>query len=592
MNMYGQYVGPDGAVWDPIKEEYETGPSASQIHEAKNRKASAAAAASAAACEHNCGPQCQQSCQYTPEKSAIYHKINAAYKSALSHSGVAERNGRWYNGTYEKIFDDGIQFGDWVYYTKDGDILSSEIYRKGIPVQNHAYYPNGKAACVMSFNPKTDVFRMILFDPIGNRVFTGCRTLSLPSARGSFELLQEWHPTGHLLSEAPVFRVHDYASHSLFTKGDTGFGVKRVWHINGSPKSEEFLFEHKTLFSRKWNGKGEIICKWECNGSKYSELRGDSYGYILNGHEYKNIEWNGNTYPVRPQLSYYKPEDKKSFVSYRIMGKWLVKTCFVDDKLMDLHYLETNVIKYGFDANVTPTNMKSFRVYNGNTYVEYSCINGLVHGMVTMYDGRMIKSVITYNSSAKAISSSLPVKMVKIMDHNYLQPINGILDGVSKQYVKGSLVSLDTYVSGYKNGDCTTWIADTSIVSNWKYDVLLSRIHYKGKKIIKREIVSGTSTEITDENNGIIVNRYFLVNGRLQGKHTAYYPDGSVKSTTMYLNGVRNGPENMYLNNGNVVSVKEFINGLVMLEKAINNVGKVIKTRQYKAGKPMAWQHT
>jgi antitoxin component YwqK of YwqJK toxin-antitoxin module len=232
---------------------------------------------------HICGDMCSKLCIYTPEKSDIYYKIKAAHEEIIDGIVVQEDSGIFPDGTmYEKCFKEGIQIGDWLYYSKNGKILSSESYRKDVPIYNHAYYPNGKIACMMKYDHKTGVCIMYLFTPHGDKIKTDRDMISLDPSRGLFKLVRTWHSNGHLHTETPTYIAYNYLKPNINSnKGDTTWGVHREWYPNGQLKEESFISncENNILFTRTWDKNSKCSCEWNCMGNNYTELGDGSYRF-------------------------------------------------------------------------------------------------------------------------------------------------------------------------------------------------------------------------------------------------------------------------------------------------------------------------
>jgi antitoxin component YwqK of YwqJK toxin-antitoxin module len=238
-------------------------------------------------------------CNVTPKKSDIYYKIKSAHDDIVTDVDVDvhECSGILPNGTiYEKYFKEGVQKGDWAYYSKNGETISAELYRKNIPVYNHAYYPNGKIACMMVYNHTNSVCTMTLFTPRGFKVTTVCNIIPLKKSNMIFKIVRTWHDNGHLHTELPMHIVHTYSNNSDDHSGGdtTSCGVHREWYHNGQLKKESFVTSCATnkLFTRTWNDAGACTCEWSWMGNTYKEYNNSEesgYTYTLNGKKITEI---------------------------------------------------------------------------------------------------------------------------------------------------------------------------------------------------------------------------------------------------------------------------------------------------------------
>lgn len=582
--------------YDVISEQYEVSVCQGLVEERdakqKNQNISASMTASeeSPTChskrqDHVCGSPCKRECKYTPKKSAIYHKINAAYCDSIENPGITLRNGTCqYDITYEKMFEDGIQSGDWIYYSKGKDILSSEIYRKGIPIQNHAYYPNGKIACVMTYDTKTYYFRMLMFDPAGTRVFAGRRKLELSKSRGTFELHQVWHPSGHMESESPMYQNHNFLEKMPFKEGQILYGVRRKWHSDGRPESEIFVFNSKNLFSRRWSKTGEITCHWMRGVNEYKECPGPGYNFVLNGVAYNTIEWKGNSYMSLPINT-----DNTANAYYRVTNNVLIKTCSVNGEVLDMFCFEPGKIKYAINHTqntISSTHIKKIYVYKTNDeYLEYQCVNGYIYGKFTNYVDGNVES--TFVLGAPVVDKLAPAVKTEIIS---LPLLYGVLNGVKKTYSNGKLIQSDTYYNGYKNGKSVKYIGRIQIIYMYKNDVEIRQEHYENNKCFKEIRINKNVTETIWYENSEIKSRTFTSGGKLNGIATNYSSNGSVRVT--YVNDQKHGSETTYSIEGNVTHIAEYYYDVLQSESIINNIGKVFKFRKCVNGEAGEWEYT
>ena len=533
---------------------------------------------------HVCNDQCKIQCRYTPEKSAIYYKSIAAYEEALGDKiGDVEKHGTVQGLTYEKIFHNGLQNGDWAYYYPSGCIASSEVYRDGIPVQNYSYYHTGQIACAMTYNVKTKMYTISVFDIAGNRVFHETRYLRVTKTRGEYELVRRWHPNGHLKHEKPSFIIHNYTHSKIFQEdGKEMYGVSRKWGSDGELISEKFMGKD-VVYECNW---ADGVChrKWSHDGDVYSSV-GDTY--TLNNIKHYNFLWKGK----------HCHGESSHNQQHEVSGEYLIVrspdgTCayYSDpDTIVCLFNGEpsrcTQIIfndsdvSHTFDVDPLTYN-RTAKHYKFNHITDPENIR-FVTGTWDVVTGTCIVS--TQYTSAANTDLNIYNYAVHIKDiaglHLYGIPhivttqIDDVVVSVVK-YDNGVLVSIkeirdDTIT-------ITSYGGNEEIVQKFtKDDVLINQCTYRNKKKHGIEIIC---------KNGVIVERNSYRHGNLDSKCSEYYKTGEnlLKMTAEYSNNKLHGCQSSY-------SQSEVLTGTVMYkmgkkhgtEKMYNATGAITKTREW-----------
>ena len=155
-------------------------------------------------------------------------------------------NGKPYR-TYSTL--KGDYDGDFKEWNKDGQLVEASKYSKGRVITRTRYYLNGKPKQELTVDPKTGVITAREFYDTGIQKQTGtyqpCRNdrcLDWPTPEGT---VREFAEDGRLKMES------QYAGGELD-------GVRRVFHRNGKPASEETFAQGKPRKRRCWASDGKV----------------------------------------------------------------------------------------------------------------------------------------------------------------------------------------------------------------------------------------------------------------------------------------------------------------------------------------------
>src|SRR5215470_9976892 len=155
-------------------------------------------------------------------------------------------NGKTYR-SYSTV--KGDYDGDFKEWNKDGQLVEDSKYAKGRVTSRTRYYQNGKPKQELTVDPKSGVITARDFYDTGTPKKTGtyqpCRNdrcLDWPTPDGT---LREFAEDGRLEVES------QYAGGQLD-------GVRRVFHRNGKPASEETFAQGKARKLRCWASDGKV----------------------------------------------------------------------------------------------------------------------------------------------------------------------------------------------------------------------------------------------------------------------------------------------------------------------------------------------
>ena len=179
------------------------------------------------------------------------------------HSMVRKHDGERVSVTRQ--FDNGQTYrsystvkdnldGDFKEWNRDGRLVEASRYEKDRIVSRTRYYLNGKTKQELTVDPKTGAISAKEFYDTGTPKQTGtyqpCRNdrcLDWPTPDGT---VREFAEDGHLERE------------SQFVAG-TLEGVRRVFHKNGKPASEETYAQGRARKLRCWASDGRVVFEEE-----------------------------------------------------------------------------------------------------------------------------------------------------------------------------------------------------------------------------------------------------------------------------------------------------------------------------------------
>jgi antitoxin component YwqK of YwqJK toxin-antitoxin module len=155
-------------------------------------------------------------------------------------------NGKTYR-SYSTV--KGDYDGDFKEWTAEGQVVEESKYAKGRVVSRTRYYQNGKPKQELAVDPKSGVITAKDFYDTGTPKKTGtyqpCRNdrcLDWPTPDGT---VKEFGEDGRLERE------------SQYARGELD-GVRRVFHRNGKPASEETFAQGKPRKLRCWASDGKV----------------------------------------------------------------------------------------------------------------------------------------------------------------------------------------------------------------------------------------------------------------------------------------------------------------------------------------------
>jgi len=391
--------------------------------------------------------------QDTPEKSELYYKIVNTYNECVdsikkSWSGTYNNS----NIHWEKFIQSGVQVDDWIYYNSSGGIITSEIYRKNIPIKNYAFYPNGQVACACIYNPKTYDFEITLYDPFGKIISHNKRNIYIINTRANYTIIQKWHNSGHLKSETPTFAIIDYTSpDQVFSNSEIqSYGVYRTWFNNGELQSEKFYFD-KLIFERTWNKSGKCTCNVNTDNYHYSEIDNQKkYVFTINNHKYKSFNWFGRFYVIASN------RDNKYNIIDSVLEEKISnnKSKFIDCR--------NNIIMIKDKSNITITKL----TIDNCTYTNqtFNINNGFIHGRITYTNNLDQKFVCTYglDKTNTIIKFDKNRKQLVIKINKKLK-FYGIKHGLCQIFKSNKCIKSEEYVNGVLHGKSTILIGRNTL---------------------------------------------------------------------------------------------------------------------------------
>jgi len=92
--------------------------------------------------------------------------------------------------------------------------------------------------------------------------------------------------------------------------------------------------------------------------------------------------------------------------------------------------------------------------------------------------------------------------------------------------------------------------------------------------------------EVKDQ-NGILKSRLTIVDNKLHGKVTRFYPNGKIKTESEYVNNHLNGSEKKLYQDGTVYRTREYVNDTLNgIEYRYYRNGKIMTRQEYKNNNP------
>jgi antitoxin component YwqK of YwqJK toxin-antitoxin module len=157
---------------------------------------------------------------------------------------------------------------------------------------------------------------------------------------------------------------------------------------------------------------------------------------------------------------------------------------------------------------------------------------------------------------------------------------DGKLHGECREYVNGSLVRMNTYVNGRKEGLGVRYHSNGFVHSKWMVDV-------NGKVIdecvySENDNVRNVETKYPD---GIVHSNVIYKNKLLDGTAMYYYENGKVSAKMNYKDGKQHGCCEVYWPNGQLRNTCQYFNDLKDGEFCeYNELGRLCKTTSYARG--------
>ena len=361
-------------------------------------------------------------------------------------------------------------------------------------------------------------------------------------------------------------------SEFFYSEGEL-HGRSTLWHANGE-KSRESTYAHGKLDGRdrSWHGDGlhasdlsyragELhgqSTHWHANGEKSSEatfakgkLNGTALKWSETGLATSNISYRAGE--LHGLSTYWHANGEKSseatFASGKLNGtatKWRA------DGIKESQAAYRNGELHGVSVAWFP---------NGEKFSESKFANGKLNGTTTIWESNGLKT----------------------SEKNYR---NGELHGTSTVFfANGEAASSSTYADGKMHGEHKRWNEQGSLLEKTQYANarITEQLHYDSGVLRNGPVES-------KHPNGVASYVGVFKDGRAQGKHYGYHPNGKYSFERNYnAKGILSGRSVDWHANGKTREGSKYVQGAMHGERvAFNPDGTVKAKMRYKHGIPVS----
>lgn len=488
-------------------------------------------------------------------------------------------------GWLEKVvhFKEGKLHGDYFYYSSDGVVTAHTTYKDGLLVDTGKYYyPCGALDRVTAFKDQEKHGLEVAYHFNGRERYR--RTYN---AGMIVDTVREWHDNGQLSEVA------------FYDSSENYHGPFVAYHANGKLYLKGTYKAGKKVGNwLQYSDNGQLV--YNVNYNESGQKHGKWLQFSVNGlpetdHEYENDEQAGT------QL--YYEQGKLLYRIQSLAGSRYVKEDYFDDKgNLRVSYGDADG-NFGFEA----ISLK------GRKFSEGRYVNGLASGEWKYYDnfGNVVRRSL-FNEGLRDGKDVFYNAMGNVIQEQNWE--DGDLNGMVKfYYPNGTLKEVGNYVDGQAHGRWESYHENgrvhevvfffegrkTGPAFYYAASGGLKRQEYFGGSAVRSETYfdregqpfhtnkypGGNGTEIWPfsnnrkrlvgeircdrkvdsvimyHQNGMVSNRRFFVQGKLQGKELSYYASGKIEAERTFIDDVLHGNFKSWFENGKVQKQGQYTNG-------------------------------